>query len=301
MTFSNTHATGNCSTCLQNKENANGMGSLDKAIAKAWIAYERAAGLGVRVSPAAPILFFGNLDRYRKSPLRVLTVGKNPSMSEFPDGDRWRRFPLAKGRRGREPDRYCAALSAYFCTDPYKNWFDRGFENVLNGAGSSYYGGVDTSTALHTDICSPVATDPKWTDLDPSERKALMFDGVPLWRELLTILKPQIVLLSFAEKYRKSISFDPLDENEWEEVIYTSEHKQDGTLRDRAYKVSVCRYKVGGKPTLCAFGPAGETPFQHLDNDRKRKVGAIILKCFEKTIGTRGKTALSRSKLHRSA
>ena len=276
------------------------MGSLDKAIVKAWCAYDRADGLLSRVSPAAPILFFGDLAAYRNrrtSPLRVLTVGKNPSWKGFPDGERWRRVPLAKGRRGREPGRYRDALSAYFRADhhPYK-WFDN-FKMVLEGAGASYCAG-QASTSLHTDICSPVATAPTWSELenDP-KRKAecavLKADGVPLWHELVTILKPQIVLLSFARKHLKSISFDPLDD-EWK-VIYTSKYKKDGTPRARHYKVSVCRYKVGGKPTLFAFGPAGETPFQHLDDDRKRKVGAIIRKRFEKTIGTRGKTALSRS------
>ena len=274
------------------------MGKLDEAIAKAWLAYDHAAKLPSRVSPAAPILFFGDLKAYQKqSPLRVLTVGKNPSMSEFPDGERWRRFPLAKGRRGREPGRYRAALSAYFCTDPYKKWFNRGFEKVLNGAGSSYYGGFESSSALHTDICSPVATNPTWGELEKkhkAECEALMIDGVRLWHLLLQALRPEVVVMSFQECLRECVSFDPLDDD-WK-VIYTSKRKKDGALRKKGpYKVSVRWYKVGGKPTLFVFGPAGETPFQHLDDDRKRKVGAIVREHSEKTIGTRRKTALSRS------
>lgn len=35
------------------------------------------------VKPSLPILYFGNLDAYRKSELKVITVGKNPSDNEF--------------------------------------------------------------------------------------------------------------------------------------------------------------------------------------------------------------------------
>ena len=108
-----------------------------------------------------PILFFGDLDAYRASPVRILTVGLNPSLLEFPTEDPFSRFPLAEGPEGRESDRYLAALSAYYRTDPYRSWFNA-FEPFLNGAGSSYYSG-ETSTALHTDICSPVATSPTWS------------------------------------------------------------------------------------------------------------------------------------------
>ena len=55
-------------------------------VAAAWRAYDAAAALPSRVTPAAPILFFGNLDAYRASLLRVLTVGLNPSHKEFPAG-----------------------------------------------------------------------------------------------------------------------------------------------------------------------------------------------------------------------
>ena len=80
---------------------------------------------------------------------------------------------------------------------------------MLNGAGSSYYGGFETSTPLHTDICSPVATDPKWTDLDKSTQEALQKDGVPLWHLLLKAIRPDVVVLSFQECLRECISFDP--------------------------------------------------------------------------------------------
>ena len=93
--------------------------------------------------------------------MRVLSVGLNPSLYEFPADSPFRRFPLAEGVTLREPEPYLDALSAYFRTDPYCSWFSA-FELMLNGLGASFYEGKP-STALHTDICSPVATDPTWS------------------------------------------------------------------------------------------------------------------------------------------
>ena len=126
---------------------------LSPSVELAWRAFDRASKLRTRVTPAAPILFFGDLDAYLNSPLRVVTVGLNPSLHEFPEGEPFQRFPLAGDSGDREPGRYLDAMSAYFRTKPYSNWFGA-FEQVLNGAGSSYYAGKAASTALHTDICS---------------------------------------------------------------------------------------------------------------------------------------------------
>ena len=105
------------------------------------------------------------------STLRVLTVGLNPSLQEFPADRPFSRFPLDEGTAGRGRDHYLYALSSYFRTDPYRAWF-RAFEPLLNGAGASYYEGF-TSTALHTDICSPVATDPTWKFSHPGQEHEL--------------------------------------------------------------------------------------------------------------------------------
>ena len=122
-------------------------GSLARAVAQSWRAFDRAAGLPC-VTPAAPILFFGDLVAYGTSALRVLTVRLNPSLHEFPHGEPFRRFPLLEGAGGREPGRYLDAMTGYFRTDPYRAWFSA-FEPLLNGAGASYYA-VEASTALHT-------------------------------------------------------------------------------------------------------------------------------------------------------
>ena len=96
--------------------------------------------------------------------------------------------------------------------DPYRGWFSA-FEPVLNGLGASYYeaGGM---TALHTDSCSPVATNPTWSRLHEDDCSALEADGGALWHILLEELKPQVVALSVARAHLGWIAFSPM--TDWE-------------------------------------------------------------------------------------
>ena len=253
-----------------------GRRSVSPLVKLAWQTFDRAAALPSRVAPAAPILFFGDLDAYRNSPLRVVTVGLNPSLKEFPADDPFRRFPLDGNDGDREPDRYLNAMSAYFRTDPYASWFGT-FKPLLNGAGSSYYAGKAVSTALHTDICSPVATDPTWTGLGKTERKTLEADGGPLWRMLLEVLRPQVVLLSVAKDHLGRIDFNPI--SEWRTVRVFERTKNDA-LRKQPYKVMARWYDVGGERSLCVFGQAAQRPFGLLSDDQKRETGTIAQEIY---------------------
>ena len=80
--------------------------NLNEVVEKAWSAFRRAGALPASVNPAVPILFFGDLHAYRASETRVLTVGKNPSLKEFPKNSPFRRFPLAKNTTADELDVY---------------------------------------------------------------------------------------------------------------------------------------------------------------------------------------------------
>ncbi len=240
---------------------------------RAWHAYDRFSGRPWCVTPSAPILFFGDLHAYRASPLRVVTVGLNPSWHEFRDG--FRRFPLAEGCIARNPSRYLDAMSAYFRTDPYRTWFNS-FERLLNGMATSYYDG-HTSTALHTDICSPVATSQTWSTLDKTAQKALMDDGCALWHMLLKELKPQIVAISVREEYLNRITFAPI--TGWK-VIRTFNKTRGGKLRALPYEVRTRWYEVAGERSLFAFGAAAQTPFGKLAHVHKREAGEVLLGAY---------------------
>ena len=246
---------------------------LSEPVALAWRAFDRVADRTCRVNPAVPILFFGDLDAYRASPLRVVTVGLNPSRKEFPAGEPFRRFPLAEGNR--EPPRYLDAMSAYFCTYPYSEWFNA-FEPLLNGLGASYYEGA-VSTALHTDICSPVATDPTWSRLGKVDRAALEADGGPLWHNLVRELRPQIVAISVAKAHLERIEFEPVADCE---CTYAFEKKANGELRKRPYEIRARWYDVGGDRSLFLFGVAAQTPFGTLAACQKREAGEMLLEVY---------------------
>ena len=249
--------------------------SVVNLVTHAMRAFDRAMERPCCVRPAVPILFFGNLDAWLKSPVRVLTVGLNPSRHEFPEHEPFHRFPLAGGSRGRTPSRYLEAMSAYFRTHPYRGWFSS-FERLLNGMDASYYED-HRSTALHTDICSPVATNPTWSGPNNADREALARDGCPLWHMLLEELRPQIVAFSIARAYLEDVAFDGL--TEWE-VIHSVRHKADGNLRRRPYDVQFRWYNLGDERSLFVFGAAAQTPFGTLSGCERQKAGSAILEAW---------------------
>ena len=252
---------------------------LSKPVSLSWRAFDRAAELSCRVTPAIPILFFGDLDGYFASWVRVVTVGLNPSLHEFPAGDSFRRFPGARGNRGRELDCYLNAMSAYFRTRPYRSWFSS-FEALLNGMAASYYPG-QASTALHTDICSPVATDPTWSGLADTDRAALEAEGGALWHVLLEKLRPQIVVISVAKAHLKRIEFTQLSRRK---IVCGFSRKADGTLRSRPYEMSGRWHDAGGERSLFAHGPAAQKPFGLLADSQKRLAGKKLLKVYKDSI-----------------
>ncbi len=253
--------------------------SLIPLVEEAWEAYECADS---RVRPSMPILFFGDLDAYFASSFRVVTVGKNPSLEEFPeDSPSWKRFPACTEITAADSGRYLDGLCSYFHVAPYDKWF-RFYDAILGGAKAGYYPGKPSdkpSTALHTDIASPVATDPIWTKLGKSERSALQEKGVPLWHKLLKRLKPQMVLLSVAREHLERIEFPA--SNDWR-TIHEFKCKEDGGQRSSPYPVCVRWYEIMGDPSLFVFGQAAQTPFGTLSDELKRRVGEIAREAYDK-------------------
>ena len=236
-------------------------------VEEAWEAYESAPSSS-RLAPAMPILFFGDFDGYFSSQIRVLTVGLNPSGHEFPKNLPFQRFPGCAGVTPADGAQYLQSLSAYFRQDPYRRWF-LAYEAALGGADASYWKGR-SSTALHTDIASPVATDPAWTELDERDRQALQWKGGLLWHRLVIELKPHLVLASLAWEHLSRVEFSPL--TDWRR-IHAFEFRIDGNRRARPYPVCARWYEIAGNSSLFIFGTQRNIPFGEIGNAQKREVG----------------------------
>lgn len=169
---------------------------------------------------AIPILWFGDLKAYRESPIRIVTVGINPSDVEFKKDKRDEkfnldyRFPRSTSINFNSPnhDTYTEVLSNYFRNNPYRTWFDRN-EAALNGLGASYYEGKEIR-AIHIDIRTPIATAQKWRELTKNEKSA--FGAyIPIFNDLIEELQPDIMIMPLGDEHIKNmaahnITFNPL-------------------------------------------------------------------------------------------
>jgi len=238
-------------------------------IDEAWSLY--ASGGGAVVRPSAPILWFGDSVAFSNSIVRVVTVGLNPSRVEFPEGDRFLRFGTARvltapPATAIERLAYVSALDSYFRSAPYRRWFDQGFEPVLNGLSATYYEGLP-NTALHTDLLSPLATDPTWGGLANEDRASLLRGGPPLWHKLIRVLQPDVIVASVAREHLDRIRFPRL--GRWR-VIHTVE-------RDRPFVTEAVDIEVvPGRRTLLAFGRCVSVPFGSVSHEAKLAIGAAI-------------------------
>lgn len=221
----------------------------------------------VVVHPAIPILYFGDLEAYWDSSVRVVTVGLNPSREEFPQDDRFRRFPRARDLIASDWDGYLGSLNQYFRADPYRSWFST-FEPLLNGIGASYYQGFD-STALHTDLCSPIATDPTWSGLDQEAHRRLIASGRPLWHDLLRVLRPHLILVSVARRHLAEIEFLTID---GPIELHRIEARRARPYVTEAWPVQIDE----GSNALIVFGQAAQRPFGTVGSEDKKAIGRRV-------------------------
>ena len=246
---------------------------LDDVVDRVWAAHRAAvhSGIGSVVVPSIPIAWFGDLEAYLHSPLRVITVGLNPSRLEFPRADPFLRFPRARELAGDALDAegravYAGAMNDYFRREPYSAWFRPSFEEFLLGLGASFYGSA-ACTALHTDLCSPIATDPTWSGLG-EERQTLREEGVRLWHELVRLLEPDVIVASVARRHLDEIRF------EWDgawRVVHTID-------RQNPYLVEARNLVVGpNKQATLIFGRAAQKAFATIGSADKRRAGAAVL------------------------
>lgn len=252
------------------------MDTLSSLVSQAQALFTAAATNPVVVRPAIPILYFGDSQAYLASKIKVITVALNPSRIEFPEGNRFQRFPAAQVIEHAASNDVEAiigqALDAYFRECPYRKWFDPSFEWLLSGLDISYYGGKN-GTALHTDIGSPLATDPTWSRLNDDERWQLQTDGVALWHRLVDVLQPDVMIASVARWHLDKIQFAPL--GPWS-VIWSRPPNQDDAP-GKPYHVEARRLRLAsGKETLLVFGRAANQPFGMLSRQHKGAIGRAL-------------------------
>jgi hypothetical protein len=223
------------------------------------------------VKPSFPILYFGDLVRYRDSHLKIVTVGKNPSLNEFrlkEDEDfSFVRFPKWNEKIKNLEE----VLNAYFETKPLKKWFSS-FEPILNGMNASYYKGNWTNTAIHTDICSPLATSPTWSLINKSDKEMLFKEGYLLWKQLIHELEPDVILVSIPKQLFASIF------NSVGKEIIVFDTMKNGDIRKYPYQVFQHEYQIQTKNIKIIFGQAANKPFDKISNFQKYSIGEKCLK-----------------------
>jgi hypothetical protein len=223
------------------------------------------------VSPSLPILYFGDLTAYKNSNTKVLTVGKNPSNNEFRlkknESYSFVRFPdWNESSRNLLP-----SLNSYFKYKPLKIWFSS-FEPILNGMSTSYYEGDYPNIALHTDICSPLSTDPTWSRLPKQTQMALFNEGVGIWKDLIEELQPDVMLVSVPRALFLSVF-----KTEGQKLVSFTE-KKDGSTR-KPYVVEVHDYILNsGKGVKVVFGQAANRPFDTIHDLQKKRIGELCQK-----------------------
>jgi len=180
-----------------------------KALAqKAWDEYTKQSIINAVIKGVCPILYFGDYPAYLNSKIKIVTVGLNPSGAEFSinKGKTHSVVHRFTGASDCPPDyiAYLNSLNEYFEYNPYTSWFSA-FEHILKGMGASYYRENESYRVLHTDICSPLATEPTWSGVSSNEKHDLQKSGTKLWCELMIALKPDIIIISVATEYVKSL------------------------------------------------------------------------------------------------
>lgn len=155
----------------------------------------------VRCNPAVnkyvvgyPILWFGDIEAYKKSSLKILTVGINPSDREFPN-DTFSRFPAWNNLTLQN---YFEALNEYFNTN-YYDWFadladSISLKEVWN---CSFITNECQNTALHIDYHTPFATKPTWSKkaLPDPIKQFLQNIRKDYFQKIIDFLNPDIIFI----------------------------------------------------------------------------------------------------------
>jgi len=234
--------------------------------------YQELKNMDYVINPCLPILYFGDINDYLRSDFKIITAALNPSDLEFKeaksDVPSFFRFPEFND----SVESLYLALNNYFNIKPYIKWFGKkgvaksGFLPVLNGLETCYYKNSKNNTALHTDLCSPIATNPTWSRLTKHQQFSLRSKGIELWKELVIELKPDLILTSFKKEYLDNIPV---------KYVCTIQSKYSKSKKIE-YQLNHYELKIDDFKTNLIWGSAQNTPLQPFKN--KNKLGIRIKK-----------------------
>jgi len=133
-------------------------------------------------------------------------------------------------------------------------------------------------TALHLDLCSPIATDPTWSRLDAATQEGLREPGRALFELAVHALEPDIIIASVGPKHltgrRKELAPGP----RWE-VVLSYKVKENGQPFVLPLVVCVTTAAFGTERSIpFANGSAFIKPFGNFSTARKRTAGEALLR-----------------------
>ncbi len=205
-----------------------------------------------------PILWFGDMNRYVLSEMKIITVSLNPSNNEF--GNIKKSIPYSTNYRFKDYNgtqkSLLIAYNNYFKTNPYSPWFKASFDTILSAFDASHYDNR-MYNALHTDIGIPYATDPTWKGLSKEEKTYFAPIGQNIWHDLVGILEPDLILLSASGGFHERILFPKIHEN-WKVLI-----------QKEKYPVLYNQVQINNKIIDVISQTQGRKPFLNLNKEEK--------------------------------
>lgn len=253
---------------------------LDSSIYKQCMQhYDQVKGHNHVVKNSIPIPFFGDIEEYFRSDIKVVTAALNPSDIEFPDDIA--RFNIEQSLGG--PLGLENSLKNYFRFNPYTRWF-KSFEPVLNGLGASYgakmlsneMGLCSYSTALHLDVCSPIATRPTWSKLSKKQKETLTDCGKSIFEKVVCNLKPDVIIASVSWSHLSDWNKEFSAGINWPILVEYDTNKHGEAIKLPIKVQSKVIALDNDHEFLFVNGSAANTPFGHFSNLRKKEVGLAI-------------------------